>query len=103
MPAGDIGRVNLRTLRTTDHVHLESPHVDPIIKVLIRLRLAAPMSCEMLARKSKRKTFPGIPISSTVIRKWERGASSPSLVYLRRWCELLGKNLEQIVEMMGQS
>lgn len=97
-------RANLRTVvgsRVTDESHLVNPNIDPLVKKLIRLRLEKPMSCEGLQRRSE--TTPGLKISSTAIRKWERGASSPSLAYLRRWCQLLGKNLEQICAEMGQS
>lgn len=96
-------RTNLRTVRNarvTDETHLADPNVDPIIKVLIRLRLENNVSAEGMERRA---SLAGTPISSTAFRKWERNASSPSLFYLRRWCRLLGKNLEQICAELGQS
>lgn len=95
---------NIRTVlysRVTDELHLSDPNVDPIVKVLIKLRMEANLTAETLSQRSFR--LGGLSLSPTAFRKWERGASSPSLKYLRRWCQLLGKDLEQIVKMVGQS
>lgn len=97
-------RANLRTVvgsRANDEKHLADPNIDPLIKKLICIRLEKPMSCEGLQRRSE--TTPGITISSTAIRKWERGGSSPSLMHIRRWCQLLGRNLEQVCAEMRQN
>ena len=95
-------RANLRTVTRTRHLdlqHIADTRIDPIIRVLISVRLDANLSAEALSIKSVKTE--GVPISATTIRKWERGASSPSLAFLRRWCELLEKNLEQICATLG--
>lgn len=98
MPTGDVivRRVNIRTVYEVNSravkEHLADPKIDPLIKALIMLRVEKTISTEGLARQSLHT--PGLSFSPTALRAWEGGRRSPALIYLRRWAQLLGKDLK---------